>query len=261
MCDIVAEADPHGYGPGIYHPETVPPLLHPYCQCRRRAVLRPPEEWGTPKRPKPEPKEITEEEAARILAKNTTERSRRRGDTDPTRVRASPVTDRFAESQRERANVYVDAASRRKSAGSAASGAGIALSITSVKYGSRMVDKTREYLERIPEAQLAVLLNRAKKATQYNFSDFESDLVDHAWEFGLTPRDRNAYLRTALKIIEESDSYQVHTWRGTEIQVNFWRGRDRVVVDDAGLIRGCYRYFSDEAVRGIQEKRLWLRTR
>ncbi len=97
VCDIVAEADPHGYGPGIYHPETVPPLLHPYCQCWCRAVLRPPEEWGDPKRPAPIPREITEEEAGRILAKNTTERSRK-------------ITERFAAAQRERANVYVGSA-------------------------------------------------------------------------------------------------------------------------------------------------------
>lgn len=30
-CDVYAESDLHGYGPGIYHPENVPQKPHPHC--------------------------------------------------------------------------------------------------------------------------------------------------------------------------------------------------------------------------------------
>jgi len=31
VCDVLAAADPFGYGPGRYHPEAVPVLPHPHC--------------------------------------------------------------------------------------------------------------------------------------------------------------------------------------------------------------------------------------
>lgn len=66
-CDICAQANYHGFGPGLYHPRTVPPLQHQFCQCSTQKVLRPPTEWTQPKRAVPEPGRQTLEEAKRIL--------------------------------------------------------------------------------------------------------------------------------------------------------------------------------------------------
>jgi hypothetical protein len=40
VCDVLAVADLHGYGSGIYHPKTVPSLPHPHCECRQRTILK-----------------------------------------------------------------------------------------------------------------------------------------------------------------------------------------------------------------------------
>jgi len=45
VCDVLARADPFGYGPGRYHPEAVPILPHPHCECRIEVVLVEPEDW------------------------------------------------------------------------------------------------------------------------------------------------------------------------------------------------------------------------
>lgn len=45
VCDVLAQADPFGYGPGRYHPERVPILPHPHCECRIEVVLVEPDDW------------------------------------------------------------------------------------------------------------------------------------------------------------------------------------------------------------------------
>jgi phage baseplate assembly protein W len=45
VCDVLAAADPFGYGPGRYHPEAVPILPHPHCECRIEVVLVEPDDW------------------------------------------------------------------------------------------------------------------------------------------------------------------------------------------------------------------------
>lgn len=107
VCDIVAEADPHGYGPGLYHPETCPSLLHPYCQCTTSKVLRPPADWDKPKRPVPELRAIGERDVARILEAHTNEYSR-------------SVTPKHIEAQLRAANQKLQAAHQVAGTGAAA---------------------------------------------------------------------------------------------------------------------------------------------
>jgi len=45
VCDVLAQADPFGFGPGLYHPEAVPVLPHPHCECRIEVVLVEPGDW------------------------------------------------------------------------------------------------------------------------------------------------------------------------------------------------------------------------
>lgn len=50
VCDGLKELNLHGFGPGIYYPATVPSLPHPHCQDYVTRIMRPPENWGDPKR-------------------------------------------------------------------------------------------------------------------------------------------------------------------------------------------------------------------
>lgn len=52
-CDVLAEVDFFGLGPGTYDPRAVPARPHPRCLCGRRHVLRPVAEWGRPRGPLP----------------------------------------------------------------------------------------------------------------------------------------------------------------------------------------------------------------
>lgn len=49
VCDIFAEQDLFGLGPGIYPPNRIPPRPHPNDRCFMTEVLRPIEAWDTPK--------------------------------------------------------------------------------------------------------------------------------------------------------------------------------------------------------------------
>ena len=61
VCTVYAETDLHGYGKGLYHPQSVPPHPHPFCACTLGHVLLPPDQWGT-ERPLPSPTALTEED-------------------------------------------------------------------------------------------------------------------------------------------------------------------------------------------------------
>jgi hypothetical protein len=52
-CDVLAESDFYGYGPGMYPPDKWPLAPHPFCACSQAGpvLFRPPSEWGTPKPP------------------------------------------------------------------------------------------------------------------------------------------------------------------------------------------------------------------
>jgi hypothetical protein len=54
-CDVLAEADLHGYGEGLYHPSTAPVIPHPWCECRQRVVVHEPEDWGKERDVPPQP--------------------------------------------------------------------------------------------------------------------------------------------------------------------------------------------------------------
>lgn len=50
VCDMLAETDAYGYGPGYYPPDKWPVGPHPHCGCMAGAVaIRPPEEWARDK--------------------------------------------------------------------------------------------------------------------------------------------------------------------------------------------------------------------
>jgi hypothetical protein len=66
VCDVLAAADPHGYGEGLYHPSVAPALPHPHCQCRVRVVLHEPENWGQD-RPRPDRPELSDTTVRGIL--------------------------------------------------------------------------------------------------------------------------------------------------------------------------------------------------
>jgi hypothetical protein len=53
-CDLLAEADWYGLGPGFYPPEKLPVAPHPWCRCGPKATrLRHPSTWNTPRPPAP----------------------------------------------------------------------------------------------------------------------------------------------------------------------------------------------------------------
>ncbi len=52
-CDVLAQADLFGMGPGLYDPRRLPQRPHPRCLCLQIDVLFDPEEWGQPRPPAP----------------------------------------------------------------------------------------------------------------------------------------------------------------------------------------------------------------
>jgi hypothetical protein len=68
-CDVLASADLHGFGEGLYHPSTVPALPHPWCECRIEVTIKRPsqrptgsEEREVPDRPEDVPVQAIMEE-------------------------------------------------------------------------------------------------------------------------------------------------------------------------------------------------------
>ncbi len=66
VCDLIALHDA-GYGPGHYPPEICPSLLHPYCLCTTRKVLRPASQWRLPKPPIARPQGLSRDAAETML--------------------------------------------------------------------------------------------------------------------------------------------------------------------------------------------------
>lgn len=55
-CDVLAETDAYGLGPGMYPPRAFPDGPHPHCGCTQgRVRSRRPSEWGQPPGPLPRP--------------------------------------------------------------------------------------------------------------------------------------------------------------------------------------------------------------
>jgi hypothetical protein len=69
ICDVYAEADDHGLGPGVYFAETLPARPHPFCLCSLEYVTRPPEDWDKPKPEPSSPKELSDKYIEDILGK------------------------------------------------------------------------------------------------------------------------------------------------------------------------------------------------
>jgi hypothetical protein len=69
ICDLAAEADTYGLGPGVYPPEACPSLMHPRCGCSTVKVLRRPEEWGKPRPKYGKPKKQTKKSTNAAMSK------------------------------------------------------------------------------------------------------------------------------------------------------------------------------------------------
>lgn len=74
-CDYLEQANPHGYGVGLYHPETVPARPHPHCQCPKTAVTHRPENYGKTRDVPPKP-EIDEDRMGEVLKRLEREEGR-----------------------------------------------------------------------------------------------------------------------------------------------------------------------------------------
>lgn len=70
VCDLLEQANPHDLGPGIYHPETVPSLPHPFCSCNLQILSEDPEDWSDPAADPSSPRTVPRDEAERILEAN-----------------------------------------------------------------------------------------------------------------------------------------------------------------------------------------------
>jgi len=90
-CDFLAGQDLYGFGPGYYHPKTVPSHPHPQCECSITAVTRDPSEWGEQGPERPEAFDVSEEGVREVL-----EEVASRMDVD-----GRTVTDRHVERVRE----------------------------------------------------------------------------------------------------------------------------------------------------------------
>lgn len=55
QCDVLAQADLYGLGPGRYDPRALPRRPHPRCLCLQIDVIADPENWGKPRGPIPTP--------------------------------------------------------------------------------------------------------------------------------------------------------------------------------------------------------------
>lgn len=80
VCDVLADRDLHGMGPGRYHPGSAPSLPHPYCECSVEAVTVDPEEFGQiryddDQPPNQEPREIQTDEVESTLRGKVTDNS------------------------------------------------------------------------------------------------------------------------------------------------------------------------------------------
>ncbi len=51
VCDVLAEQDWYGLGPGGFPPPAFPSPPHPYDQCGRKHMLKDPRDWGKPRAP------------------------------------------------------------------------------------------------------------------------------------------------------------------------------------------------------------------
>ena len=59
-CDVLANADYHGLGPGVYYAENCPSRPHSYCGCPLGYVMRAPADWNKAKDIPREPIQLSE---------------------------------------------------------------------------------------------------------------------------------------------------------------------------------------------------------
>lgn len=74
-CDVLEDLDPHGLGPGVYFAETVPSLVHPYCEDEISPIFRDPAEWNLSKPNPTLPRELSKDEVVGVLERRSNENS------------------------------------------------------------------------------------------------------------------------------------------------------------------------------------------
>ena len=102
-CTIYFEGNHHGYGNGLFHPENVPAKPHPRCGCVLNSVTRPPSEWDNPKRPIPNPNQLSEREAERLMKLGAQKVKKQGG-------RPRKITEKHINRQTELSNDYLQRA-------------------------------------------------------------------------------------------------------------------------------------------------------
>ena len=68
-CDYLATQDLYDFGPGLYHPKTVPSHPHANCECNIVVVTKDPSDWGRTTKERPDAFEVTEDRIRRELSK------------------------------------------------------------------------------------------------------------------------------------------------------------------------------------------------
>lgn len=247
ICSVYQATDRHGLGEGIFTPTNCPSHPHPFCMCWQSSVVRPPEEWGEPSPPAAQPKEITDEEMRRALEEAAEDERRSES--------SRKITDAFVKTQAKMGNRGL----RRAHEGILQS-VPERFRVEKMAYGPKVPEKLREKFEQYDAATYSDWVRRASETTSFSADDLSHDAVQHAAEFELPVGDQEAFLQQAISVVRNADSYRAKIWQGSEVQIEFWRGRDFAVVDRSLRIRGCYRTPVEQAAKNIKQKRLWLKT-
>lgn len=74
-CDVLARQDLYDFGPGLYHPRSVPSHPHANCECEIEVVTKDPQDWGKTTRERPDAFDINEKELRSDLQDLPGERS------------------------------------------------------------------------------------------------------------------------------------------------------------------------------------------
>lgn len=74
-CDYLATQNLYDFGPGIYHPKSVPSHPHSNCECEITVVTKDPSDWGKQTKERPDAFDVQEDEIRDELASMRGQRS------------------------------------------------------------------------------------------------------------------------------------------------------------------------------------------
>ncbi len=135
--------------------------------------------------------------------------------------------------------------------------------VEELRFGENVPEKPRRVLAAYTREEYSNWLQdiQERRRISYHPGDLKQDLADHAPDFGIDPEDEEAFLDKAQEIIRTADEFYARTWRGTEVQLIFWKQTDFVVVDRSLRVRLCMRETHPEALKNMKARRLWLKTK